>query len=128
MMRRIAAVAASAFLSLASVTTAHAADPATLVTVSGDLVVTDESDDEIELWEASAELTCPEGTVAVAGGADELPDPWGTPSGWAHGRTWTAYSAPVEKSEVPDVKEGDSVGTAYAVCLETTDSASRPKR
>ncbi|MFD7417604.1 hypothetical protein [Kitasatospora purpeofusca] len=121
MMRRLAAVAASASLTLSFCgTAAHAADssPAEFVKVSAPLVVVDVSDDEYEVWEATATLECPEDTVAVAGGED-VPDPWGPATGWAEGRKWVAYSAAVDKSEVPDTQAGDSVGTAYAVCLQT---------
>ncbi|MGW6917601.1 hypothetical protein ACWGB8_27785 [Kitasatospora sp. NPDC054939] len=122
MMRRLAAVAASSalILSFSGAAAAHAADSelAEFVKVSGPLVVGDVSDDELDLWEATAALKCPEGTVAVSGGAD-LPAPWGPAEGWVKGRNWYAYSLAVEKSEVPDIEEGDSVGTAYVVCLQT---------
>ncbi|MFI5534188.1 hypothetical protein ACIA8O_37200 [Kitasatospora sp. NPDC051853] len=120
MMRRLAAAAASAALLLAfGATTAHAtqADPAEFVTVSGPMTVHDLSGEDEELWYAAVTLECPEDTVAVSGGAD-LAAPWELGATWHNGRTWAAETFEVTGDQAPeDTEDGDSVGTAYAVCL-----------
>ncbi|MGW4649521.1 hypothetical protein [Kitasatospora sp. NPDC004289] len=122
MMRRLTAATASAALVLTlCATTAHAdSTPAEFVTVSGPMTVHDISDDETQLWEAYATLECPEGTVAVSGGV-ELSHPWELLETWAEGRTWSAFTDEVAKDDVAaDLEEGDSAGTAHAVCLKTS--------
>lgn len=117
MMRRCAAVAASAALLLPflGAATAHASEavPAEFVTVSGPVTVHDVSDDEQELWEGYAAVECPEGTLAVSGGVD-LPTPWGVDASWADGRSWVVTTYDVEKSWVSgDLEEGDQIGRAH---------------